>query len=124
DRFNEYERSQFFDAMRVLEKELVNERNGKEFYREFGEYMWRMLQNHQKSKGSFPLPFGSQFREPPAEPSARPIHAPYPDDPYVVTRDVAIAAAAVVTFGIDDDDDDTDPMDSQTHEPRGSPRDT
>nr|GFC39410.1 hypothetical protein [Tanacetum cinerariifolium] len=48
-------------------------------------------------------------REPPAEPSARPVPAPYPDDPYVVTRDAAIA-----TSGIDDDDD-TAPMDSQPH---------
>nr|GFA99078.1 hypothetical protein [Tanacetum cinerariifolium] len=39
DRFYEYERSKFFDAKRVLEKELVNERNGKEFYPEFGEYI-------------------------------------------------------------------------------------
>nr|GFC79159.1 hypothetical protein [Tanacetum cinerariifolium] len=35
DRFDEYERRNFFDAKRVIEKELVNERNGKEFYREF-----------------------------------------------------------------------------------------
>nr|GFB91338.1 hypothetical protein [Tanacetum cinerariifolium] len=56
DRFDEYERSTVFDAKRVLEKELVNERNAKEFYREFGEYMCRMLQNRQKSEGSFPLP--------------------------------------------------------------------
>nr|GEY24087.1 hypothetical protein [Tanacetum cinerariifolium] len=99
----------------VLEKELVNERNGKEFYREFGEYMCRMLQNHQKSEGSSPLPLGSQVREPPAEPSARAVLAPYPDDPYVVTRDGNIADAAIATFGIDDDDDDDDetaPMDS------------
>nr|GFA23314.1 hypothetical protein [Tanacetum cinerariifolium] len=122
DRFDEYERSQVFDAKRVLEKELVNERNGKEFYREFGEYMCRMLQNHQKSEGSFPLPLSMQVREPPAEPSARPVPAPYPDDPYVVTRDVAIADAAIATSGIDDDDDDDiAPMDSQPHEPRGSP---
>nr|GFB46171.1 hypothetical protein [Tanacetum cinerariifolium] len=46
------------------------------------------------------------------------------DDPYVVTRDAAIADAAIATFGIDDDDDDTAPMDSQPHELRGSPRDT
>nr|GEW07302.1 putative reverse transcriptase domain-containing protein [Tanacetum cinerariifolium] len=118
ERFDEYERSKVFDAKRVLEKELVNERNGKEFYREFGEYMCQMLQNHQKSEGSFPLPLGSQVREPPAEPSARPVHAPYPDDPYVVTRDAAIADAAIATFGINDDDDDTASMDSQPHEPR------
>nr|GFC29696.1 hypothetical protein [Tanacetum cinerariifolium] len=96
DRFDEYERSKVFDAKRVLEKELVNERNAKEFYREF---------------------------EPPVEPSARPVPAPYPDDPYVVTRDAAIADAAIATSSIDDDDDTTH-MDSQPYEPRGSPRDT
>nr|GEX35140.1 hypothetical protein [Tanacetum cinerariifolium] len=117
NRFDEYERSKVFDAKRVLEKELVNERNGKEFYREFGEYMCWMLQNGQKSKGSFPLPLGSQVREPPAEPSARPVLAPYPDDHYVVTRDAAIADAAIATSGIDNDDDDTAPIDSQPHEP-------
>nr|GFB26806.1 hypothetical protein [Tanacetum cinerariifolium] len=122
DRFDEYERSKVFNAKRVLEKELMNERNAKEFYREFSEYMCRMLQNRQKSEGSFPLPLGSQVREPPAEPSARPVPAPYPDDPYVVTRDAAIADAAIATSGIDDDDD-TAPMDSQPYEPRGSPRD-
>nr|GEV51690.1 hypothetical protein [Tanacetum cinerariifolium] len=57
DQFDEYERSKVFEAKRVIEKELVNERNGKEFYLEF-------------------------VREPPAEPSARPVPAPYPDDPY------------------------------------------
>nr|GFA38917.1 hypothetical protein [Tanacetum cinerariifolium] len=93
DRFYEYERSKVFDAKRVLEKELVIERNAKEFYREF-------------------------VREPPAEPSARPVPAPYPDDPYVVTKDAAIADAAIATFCIDDDDDDTAPMDSQPYEPR------
>nr|GEZ96927.1 putative reverse transcriptase domain-containing protein [Tanacetum cinerariifolium] len=98
DQFDEYERSKVFDAKRVLEKELVNERNAKEFYREF-------------------------VREPPAEPSARPVLALYPDDPYVVTRDAAIADAAIATSDIDDDDD-TAPMDSQPHEQRGSPRDT
>nr|GFB62782.1 putative reverse transcriptase domain-containing protein [Tanacetum cinerariifolium]GFB62797.1 putative reverse transcriptase domain-containing protein [Tanacetum cinerariifolium] len=71
----------------------------------------------QKSEGSFPLHFGSQVREPPAEPSARHVPAPYPDDPYVVTRDAAISDAAVATSSIDDDDDDTAPMDSQPHEP-------
>nr|GEV58306.1 hypothetical protein [Tanacetum cinerariifolium] len=84
DRFNEYERSKVFEAKRVIEKELVNERNGKEFYREF-------------------------VREPPAEPSARPVPTPYPDDPYVVTRD---AATTIATSSIDDDDHDTAPMDS------------
>nr|GEV31324.1 retrovirus-related Pol polyprotein from transposon TNT 1-94 [Tanacetum cinerariifolium] len=34
------------------------------------------------SKGSFPLDLGLQVREPPAELSARPVPAPYPDDPY------------------------------------------
>nr|GFD21496.1 hypothetical protein [Tanacetum cinerariifolium] len=63
-------------------------------------------------------------REPPVEPSARPVPAPYPDDPYVVTKDVAIDDAAIATFGIDDDDNDTAPMDSQPHEPLGSPCDT
>nr|GEY47666.1 hypothetical protein [Tanacetum cinerariifolium] len=77
-----------------------------------------MLQNHQKSKGSFPFPLGSQVKEPPAKPSARPVPAPYPDDPYVVTRDVAIDAASVATSNIDDDDDDTAPMDSQPYEPQ------
>nr|GEU44340.1 hypothetical protein [Tanacetum cinerariifolium] len=94
DRFDEYERSKVFEAKRVLEKELVNERNGKEFYQEFSEYMCRMLQNRQKSEGSFPLPL-----------------------------DAAIVAAAIATSSIDDDDD-TTPMDSQPHEPHGSPRDT
>nr|GFB41313.1 hypothetical protein [Tanacetum cinerariifolium] len=126
DRFDEHERSKVFDAKRVLENELVNERNAKEFYREFSEYMCRMLQNRQKSEGSFPLPIGSQVREPPAEPSARPISAPYPNDPYVITRDAAIADVAIATSSIDDDDDDDDtaPIDSQPHEPRGSLRDT
>nr|GEZ15189.1 hypothetical protein [Tanacetum cinerariifolium] len=76
DRFNEYERSKVFDAKRVLEKVLVNERNAKEFYQEFDEYICQMLQNRQKSEGSFPLPLGSQVREPPVEPSARPVPAP------------------------------------------------
>nr|GEZ22549.1 hypothetical protein [Tanacetum cinerariifolium] len=101
------------NGMSDLSGELVNERNAKEFYREFGEYMCRMLQNRQKSKGSFPLPTGSQVREPPAEPSARHVSAPYLDDPYVVTRDDAIADAAIATSSIDDDDDDIAPMDSQ-----------
>nr|GFC30707.1 hypothetical protein [Tanacetum cinerariifolium] len=121
DRFNEYEGGKVFEDKRALEKELVNERNGKEFYQEFGEYMCRMLQNRRNSEDSFPCPLGSQVKEPPAEPSARPVHAPYPDDPYVVTRDVAITPAAVATFGIDDDDDDSTPMDSQPYESRGSP---
>nr|GFB62830.1 hypothetical protein [Tanacetum cinerariifolium] len=56
--------------------------------------MCRMLQNRQKSEGSFPLALGSD------------------------------ADAAIATSGIDDDDDDTAPMDSQPHEPRGSPHDT
>nr|GFA97417.1 hypothetical protein [Tanacetum cinerariifolium] len=48
----------------------------------------------------------------------------YHVDPYVVTRDAAIATAAVATFGIDDDDDDTVPLESQPYEPRGSLCDT
>nr|GEX65718.1 putative reverse transcriptase domain-containing protein [Tanacetum cinerariifolium] len=75
-----------------------------------------------KGLSSFPLPLGSQDKEPPAEPSVRLIPASYPNDPYVVTRDVVIAAA-VATSGIDDDDDDDDtaPLDSQPYEPRGFP---
>nr|GEV02199.1 hypothetical protein [Tanacetum cinerariifolium] len=117
DRFDEYEGSKVFEDKKVLEKELVNERNGKEFYQEFGEYVCRMLQKHQKSEDSFPLPLGSQVREPPAEPSARPVPALYPNDPYVVTRDAA-NDVVVATSGIDDDDDDdTALMDSQPYEP-------
>nr|GEX30848.1 hypothetical protein [Tanacetum cinerariifolium] len=86
DRFDEYEGSKVFKDKKVLVKELYED--------------------------SFPLPLGSQVKEPPAEPSARPVLAPYSDDPYVVTRDVVIAAAAVATSGIDDDDDDTALMDS------------
>nr|GEV87221.1 putative reverse transcriptase domain-containing protein [Tanacetum cinerariifolium] len=96
DRFDEYEGSKVFEDKRVLEKELVNERNGKDFYQEFD-------------------------REPHAEPSARPVPAPYYDDPYVVTRDATIAAAVVATSDIDDDDD-TAPMDSQPYEPTMPPR--
>nr|GEX83300.1 hypothetical protein [Tanacetum cinerariifolium] len=99
DRFDEYEGSKVFEDKKVLEKELVNERSGKEFYHKFD-------------------------REPPAEPSARHVPAPYFDDPYVVTRDaanVAVAAAAVATSGINDDDD-TAPMDSQPYESTMSPR--
>nr|GEW17351.1 hypothetical protein [Tanacetum cinerariifolium] len=106
------------DNIKMDRTELVNERNGKEFHQEFNEYMCRMLQKRQKFKDSFPLPLGSQVREPPAEPSARPVLTSYPDDPYVVTRDAAIVAAAVATFGIDDDDDDTAPMDSQPYKPQ------
>nr|GEV16946.1 putative reverse transcriptase domain-containing protein [Tanacetum cinerariifolium] len=75
DQFDEYEGSKVFKDKKVLEKELVNEKNMKEFYQEF-------------------------VREPPDEPSARPVLASYPDDPYVVTRDatIAAAAAAVATF--------------------------
>nr|GEU41949.1 retrotransposon protein, putative, Ty3-gypsy subclass [Tanacetum cinerariifolium] len=98
DRFDKYEGSKVFKDKRALEKEL--------------------------SEDSFPLPLGSQVREPPAEPSAQPVPALYLDDPYVVTRDAAIAAAAVATSNIDDDDNDTAPMDLQPYEPHGSPRDT
>nr|GFB50190.1 hypothetical protein [Tanacetum cinerariifolium] len=122
DRFDEYEGRKVSKDKKVLEKELVNEKNRKEFYQEFDEYMCRMLQKGQKSEDGFPLPLGSQVREPPVEPSARHVPAPYPDDPYVVTRDAAIAAAAAATSGIDDDD--IAPMDSQPYEPRGSPHDT
>nr|GEZ35736.1 hypothetical protein [Tanacetum cinerariifolium] len=58
--------------------------------------------------------------EPPAEPFARPVPAPYRDDPYVVTRYAAIAAAAaaaIATSSIDDDDD-TAPMDLHPYEPQ------
>nr|GEX43594.1 putative reverse transcriptase domain-containing protein [Tanacetum cinerariifolium] len=55
-------------------------------------------------------------KEPPAEPSARPVPAPYPDDPYFVTRDAAIATANVATSSIDDDDD-TASIDSQPYKP-------
>nr|GEU64689.1 hypothetical protein [Tanacetum cinerariifolium] len=74
--------SKVFEDKKVLEKDLVNERNRKEFYQEFGEYMCRMLQNRQKSKDSFHLPLGSD------------------------------AAIVVATSGIDEDDDDTALMDS------------
>nr|GEU76628.1 hypothetical protein [Tanacetum cinerariifolium] len=123
DLFDEYEGSKVFKDKKVLEKELVNENNRKEFYQEFGEYMCQMLQKRQKSEDSVPLPLGSQVREPPAEPSARPVPALHTDDPYVVSRDTTAAtAAAVATFGIDDDD--TTLMDSQPYELRGSPCDT
>nr|GFB16507.1 hypothetical protein [Tanacetum cinerariifolium] len=99
DRFDEYEGSKVFKDKRVLEEELF--------------------------KDSFPLPLGSQVREPPAEPSARPVPPPYLDNPYVVTRDAAIVAATIATFVInDDDDDDTASIDSQPYEPHGSPFDT
>nr|GFA13551.1 putative reverse transcriptase domain-containing protein [Tanacetum cinerariifolium] len=54
DRFDEYERSKVFDAKRVLEKELVNERNGKEFYREFGEYI--TMPPRKSTRGNPPPP--------------------------------------------------------------------
>nr|GEU85420.1 putative reverse transcriptase domain-containing protein [Tanacetum cinerariifolium] len=94
DRFDEYEGSKVFKDKKVLEKEL--------------------------SEDSFPLPLSSQVREPPAEPSARPVPDLYPDDPYVVTRDTAAVAAAIVTSGVDDDDD-TAPIDSQPYELHGLP---
>ncbi|GJU87850.1 hypothetical protein Tco_1295396 [Tanacetum coccineum] len=118
DRFDEYERSKVFKDKKILEKELVNERNRKDFYREFGEYMCRMLQKRQKSEDGLPVPSGSQVRKPPAEPFARSAPALRSDDPYVVARD---AAATVTTSDIDDD---TASMDSQPYEPRGSPRDS
>nr|GEW48446.1 hypothetical protein [Tanacetum cinerariifolium] len=82
DRFDEYEERKVFKDKKVLEKELYED--------------------------SFPLPLGSQVREPPIEPSARSVPALHHDYPYVVTRDTA---AAVATSSIDDDDD-TAPMDS------------
>ncbi|GJW32815.1 hypothetical protein Tco_0052847 [Tanacetum coccineum] len=117
DRFDEYERSKVFKDKKILEKELVNERNRKDFYREFGEYMCRMLQKRQKSEDGLLVPSGSQVRKPPAEPFARSAPALRSDDPYVVARD-AVAASDI------DDDDDTASMDSQPYEPRGSPRDS
>nr|GEY85840.1 hypothetical protein [Tanacetum cinerariifolium] len=75
--------------------------------------------HHFVGLDSFPLPLGSQVREPPTEPSPRPVPALHPDDPYVVTRDTTAAVVAVATFGINDDDY-TVPMDSQPYEPRGS----
>ncbi|GJW17886.1 hypothetical protein Tco_0025322 [Tanacetum coccineum] len=50
DRFDEYERSRVFKDKKILEEELVSERNKKDFYREFGEYMCRMLQKCQQSE--------------------------------------------------------------------------
>ncbi|GJT95293.1 putative reverse transcriptase domain-containing protein [Tanacetum coccineum] len=120
DRFDEYERSKVFKDKKILEKELVNKRNRKDFYREFGEYMCRMLQKCQKSKDGLHVPSGSQVKKPPAEPFARSAPALRSDDPYVVARD---AAAAVTTSDIDDDDD-TSSMDSQPYEPRRSLRDS
>ncbi|GJW95709.1 putative reverse transcriptase domain-containing protein [Tanacetum coccineum] len=116
----EYERSKVFKDKKILEEELVNERNRKDFYREFGEYMCRMLQKCQKSEDGLPMPSGSQVRKQPTEPFARSAPASRSDDPYVVARD---AAATVTTSDIDDDDD-TASMDSQPYEPRGSPRDS
>nr|GEW98446.1 reverse transcriptase domain-containing protein [Tanacetum cinerariifolium] len=90
DRYDEYEGSKFFKDKKVLEKEL--------------------------SADSFSLPLGLQVREPPTEPSVRPVPALHHDDPYVVTRDTTAAtAAAVATFGIGGDDD-TVPIDSQPYE--------
>ncbi|GJV92231.1 hypothetical protein Tco_1540044 [Tanacetum coccineum] len=69
DRFDEYERSKVFKDKKILEKELVNERNRKDFYREFGEYMCRMLQKRQKSEGCSSCAFRfSQVITPPASP--------------------------------------------------------
>nr|GEV30998.1 hypothetical protein [Tanacetum cinerariifolium] len=85
----------------------------------FDEYEGsKVFKDKKVLEKDFPLPPGSQVKEPLAEPSARPVPALHPDDPYVVTRDAA--AATVATSGIDDD---TAPMDSQPYEPRGSPRD-
>ncbi|GJU86180.1 hypothetical protein Tco_1293726 [Tanacetum coccineum] len=117
DRFDEYERSKVFKDKKILEEELVNERNRKDFYREFSEYMCRMLQKRQKSEDGLPVPSGSQVKKPLAKPFARSAPALHSDDPYVVARD---AVAAVTTSDIDDDDD-TAFMDSQPYKPRGSP---
>ncbi|GKE48127.1 hypothetical protein Tco_1479385 [Tanacetum coccineum] len=73
DRFDEYEKSKVFKDKKILEEELVNERNRKDFYREF-------------------------VRKPPAEPFARSAPALCSDDPYVVARD---AATAVTTSDSD-----------------------
>ncbi|GJY24722.1 putative reverse transcriptase domain-containing protein [Tanacetum coccineum] len=59
DRFDEYERSKVFKDKKILEKELVNERNRKDFYWEFGKYMCRMLQKRQKSEDGLPVPSDS-----------------------------------------------------------------
>ncbi|GJZ24989.1 hypothetical protein Tco_0562448 [Tanacetum coccineum] len=97
---------------KIPEKELVNERNRNDFYREFGEYMCRMLQKRQKSEDGLPVPSGSQVRKSHVEPFARSAPALRSADPYT--------AAAVTTSNIDD----TASMDSQPYEPRGSPRDS
>ncbi|GKE88610.1 putative reverse transcriptase domain-containing protein, partial [Tanacetum coccineum] len=74
-----------------------------------------MLQKHQKSKDGLPVPSGSQVKKLPAEPFARSAPALRSNDPYVVTRDAAVASDI-------DDDDDTASIDSQPYEPLGSPR--
>ncbi|GKD48076.1 putative reverse transcriptase domain-containing protein [Tanacetum coccineum] len=55
--------------------------------------------------------------EEPSTPPIYPAFAPRSDDPYVIARDVVIAAKD------DDGDDTTAPMDSQPSKPRGSPCD-
>ncbi|GJS10828.1 putative reverse transcriptase domain-containing protein [Tanacetum coccineum] len=48
-----------FKDKNILEEDLMNEKNRKDFYREFGEYMCRMLQKCQKSEDGFPVPSDS-----------------------------------------------------------------
>ncbi|GJY50230.1 hypothetical protein Tco_0441077 [Tanacetum coccineum] len=95
DRFDSYERSRVFKDKKILEEELMNERNRKDFYREFGEYMCRMLQKCQKSDDGLPIPIWCQEM-----------------------LDAAIATSD------SDDDDDTAFMDLQPYKPRGSPHDS
>ncbi|GJT70085.1 hypothetical protein Tco_1029371 [Tanacetum coccineum] len=67
--------------------------NGTEgLYREFGEYMCRMLQSVQKSEDGLPVPSGSQVRNPLLSPLL--VSAPaaaFLTDPYVVAGAVAAA---------------------------------
>nr|GEW07845.1 putative reverse transcriptase domain-containing protein [Tanacetum cinerariifolium] len=92
DRFDEYEGCKVFKDKKVLEKELYEE--------------------------SFPFPLGSQVREPPVEPSARPVPPLHHDYPYVVTRD---SAATVATSSIDDDNDDDVEKDEEDMEEEEHP---
>ncbi|GKC17933.1 hypothetical protein Tco_1014715 [Tanacetum coccineum] len=63
------------------------------------------------------IPKGLRFQEEPSEPPIHLAFEPRSDDPYVMARDVSIAARD------DDGDDTTTPTDSQPSEPCGSPRD-
>nr|GEV31490.1 mannosyl-oligosaccharide 1,2-alpha-mannosidase [Tanacetum cinerariifolium] len=96
DRFDEYEESKVFEDKRALEKELVNERNGKEFTENTVNICVECCKIIKSPKIVFLC--------------------------LLVRKDAAFAVAAIATSGIDDDDDDTAPMDSQPYEPRGSPR--